>query len=64
MNSGDVLDCLKVFSFSLDRWGDDHLDVVHFLDVSSAAHAHASAQSTNQVLSAVGDGSRTKENLL
>lgn len=64
MISRDVLGCLEIFPFSLYGWGDNHLDLVHFFDVSSATYSHAGAQSANQVLSAVGDGSGTEENLL
>ena len=64
MSSRDILGCLEIFPFSLYGWGDNHLDFVHFFDGSGAAYSHSGAQSADQVLSAIGDGSGTKENLL
>ena len=64
MSSRDVLGCLEIFPFGLYRWGDNHLDFMHFFDGSGTTYSHSRAQSTNQVLSAVSDGSRTEKNLL
>ena len=64
MNSRDVLGCLKVFPFGLYGRGNNHLDFMHFSDVSGTTYSHAGAQSADQVLGAVGDGSRTEKNLL
>jgi len=64
MSSRDVLGRLEVFPFSLYGWGNKHLDLVHFFDGSGTTYSHSGAQSANQILSTVGDGSGTEENLL
>ena len=64
VNSRGILGSLEMLPFSLYGWRDDHLDLVHFFDGSGTTYSHPGAQSANQVLSAVGDGSRTQQDVL
>ena len=45
---------LVVLALRLDRWGDEHVGVVHLPDVGGSDHPHADAQRAHQVLRAVG----------
>src|SRR5580700_2193876 len=59
----NALNCLKEFSFGLDRRSDDNLRLLKFGNISSANVAHASSNRTNQILAAIVNFCRTKQDL-
>ena len=50
-----ILGCLEIFPFRFYGWGNDHCGAMHFFDSSKTTDSHASAQGTDQILSAVGN---------
>src|SRR5437899_10073124 len=58
-----TLNCLKEFSFGLDRRRDDNLRLLKFGNISSANVAHAGSNRTNQILAAIINFGRTKQDL-
>src|SRR5437667_2423957 len=58
-----TLNGLKEFSFRLDRRRDDNLRLLKFGNISSANVAHAGSNRTDQILAAIVNFSRTKQDL-
>src|SRR5437867_11709507 len=58
-----TLNGLKEFSFGLDRRRDDNLRLLKFRNISSANVAHAGSNRTNQILAAIVNLCRTKQDL-